>query len=192
MNQSRMSVAVEWLFSALLVAMVAAGCAGDKTPAIPDEAKSVPVEDFAFTHDDAMLAAAHLADDLLSDPVFTEFYNAKVKQNNRLPLLSVDRIKNISFLHIDFDLFRSELENRLRKSGRFAIASGPGDAEAILSDFADHGNPGGFQGNSDFLLFGKYYNDRDKNPTTHCLSMKLIDMMSGQVVWMCIDRIVKE
>lgn len=192
MNQPRMSGAVKTLFSALLAAMAVAGCAGDKTPAIPAEATTVPAKEFAFTYDDAIAAAGRLADDLLSDPLFTDCYNARVKQNNQLPMLKVDWIKNHSMLHCDFDLFRNELENRLRKSGRFVIAPDSRETEAIQSDFAFQGNPEIFQRNFDFLLCGKYYNDRDKDPTTHYLAMRLVDMRSGQVVWMCVDKSVEE
>lgn len=157
---------------ALGLVVLAAGCA--RGPYV-DSGTYNPVSTVAYTRAETVPAGQRLVNAMLADPVFAQFYAAKMQQRGGTPVVQVAHIANLTSDRTKngpLAMFRSDLEEALRASGRFILS---GDPDAC-----------------DYILRGEYRAVQDGRRTTHRVTMRLHDISADTDVWTGSDEIAKE
>lgn len=148
----------------------AAGCASG--PYV-DPAAYNPVSPEPYTRAETVPAGQRLVNAMLADPVFAQYYAAKVQQRGGTPVVQVAHISNLTTeRNGSLALLRSDIEEALRASGRFVLG---GDPDAC-----------------DYILRGEYRSVQDGRRTTHRVTMRLHDTAADTDVWTGSDEIAKE
>ena len=158
------------LAMAAILATVVSGCVHYVDPGSTNTAGDTGV----YTRAETLSAEQRLVNALLSDPIFSQHYAAKVaKKGNAAPVLQVAHIDNLSTRRVGaLAAVRRDLETALRSSGRFVLS---GDPDAC-----------------DYILKGEYRDIPDGGRVTHQLALRLHDTAADLDVWTGADEIAKE
>lgn len=134
---------------------------------------SNPVSTVDYTRAESIPAGQRLVYAMLADPVFAQHYSAKVQQRGGIPVVQVAYIVNDTIeRNGGLAMFRDDLEEALRASGRFILS---GDPDAC-----------------DYILRGDYRAVQDGRRVTHRVTVRLHDIAGDFDAWSGSDEIAKE
>lgn len=181
----------------VLIGTLAAGCATTKVSRLDsNEVKDVSGR---WNDTDSRLVAEEMIQDCLTDP-----WLPKATKNGKLPVVTVQNVKNSSMEHINTQTFIEDLQRALLKSGKVAFVASKDERGAIRDERADQDlnasdatrKGQGKETGADFVLSGVLNSIEDRSGGTsvvmYQVNLKLTNVKTNQIVWNGQKKIKKQ
>lgn len=185
------------LLMVVLMAM-AAGCGGKSVKRIDtDEVRDLSGR---WNDTDSRLVSEEMIQDVVSRPWLGKF---KSKSGDKLPVLIVGTVRNLSHEHINVQTFTKDLERSLINSGEVEFVASSSEREEVREERKDQATQSredtakehGMEIGADFMLKGSINTIQDKEGGKtvmfYQVNLELIDMESNRKVWIGEKKIKK-